>query len=45
MEGPTPMRLEQALDVLYAVGGGGGGDDDNHKLRGEYLHTIHHYVH
>jgi hypothetical protein len=50
MEGPTPMRLEQTPDVLYAVAANddddGGGDydddddDDNYKLRGEYLHTI-----
>ena len=26
MEGPTPMRLEQALDGLYCVAGDGGDD-------------------
>ena len=37
------MRLEQALDSMYAVAGNDD-DDNNYKLRGEYLHTIQHYV-
>jgi len=40
MEGSTPMRLEQALDSMYAVAGNDDDDDNNYKLRGEYLHTI-----
>jgi hypothetical protein len=32
MQGPTPMRLEKALDGLYPVAGND--DDDNDKYGG-----------